>query len=244
MKRKIEFILIFLISSFFVNGQNKSLYQYEKGKKKFTQTKNKEIDLNNGDDIETYLNTHAGKGSFDPGNLKEVPDPPTYNPDLSSQSYPTEQRGYKVKNRKLKNIDIQKTVDDYSKQTNSKNGNYSDINSSNAEGINKNDDQKQYNSQTNEQVSIAAQQETYYFDAKATNAERYINSPCYLVLGFRPTTDPLLMKEQEERYRQCENEKKMETAKNIAIITCVVTAFFALIYFATRKNKKLKIDTN
>jgi hypothetical protein len=77
------------------------------------------------------------------------------------------------------------------------------------------------------------------FDWEATHADRYVHSPCYSELGFMPTTDPVLMKQQEERYQQCESEKKTETIKKFSIIAIVIAVFISIIYFAIKNTKSI-----
>lgn len=73
-----------------------------------------------------------------------------------------------------------------------------------------------------------------YFDWEKSNADRFVNSPCYKSLGFNPNSDPV---EQERRYRECENARRNEKISNISIGTlkvlgvaaCVILGLFGLV---------------
>jgi hypothetical protein len=92
-----------------------------------------------------------------------------------------------------------------------------------------------------EQIQETAFQQTRSqdnnFDWKATNADRFVNSPCYKILGFDPKKDPV---EQEKEYNECEAEYRNKNLVNILIGLLIVGGFFVLIYFALKEvNPKL-----
>ena len=85
---------------------------------------------------------------------------------------------------------------------------------------------------------VPIQSEPKTFDWKASNADRFINSPCFKLLGFDPSLD---VNEQEIRYQECEHEKHMETVKHVAIIGTVILCFIGLMYMGTRKKIHIQV---
>ena len=103
----------------------------------------------------------------------------------------------------------------------------------NSLGHNENNSVTQEQSTPSTPISeVPIQSETKTFDWKASNADRFVNSPCFKQLGFDPAMDFSL---QEKRYQECEHEKQMETVKRVAIIGAVVLCIISLIYMGTRK---------
>ena len=72
------------------------------------------------------------------------------------------------------------------------------------------------------------------FDSKATNFDRYKNSPCYNTLGFSPLGD---LKEQENRYLKCEEVYYRKRNKNIVLYVGMFLILASIVYFGIRKRK-------
>lgn len=75
------------------------------------------------------------------------------------------------------------------------------------------------------------------FNWEATHADRFVHSPCYKDLGFHPTTDPILMQQQEESYERCEDEKRMETVKHVAMVLSLLLAVSGIIFLGVKSSK-------
>lgn len=78
------------------------------------------------------------------------------------------------------------------------------------------------------------------FDWEKTNADRFVNSPCYKTLGFNPFSDP---QEQEKRYRECEeakNKEDMEKYLKIGLGILLVGGFGGAIIYNFNKPKEKK----
>jgi hypothetical protein len=79
------------------------------------------------------------------------------------------------------------------------------------------------------------------FDWEKTKASRYINSPCYKILGFKPEGGA----EQEKRYQEC--EEGYNGKPNYALIITFVTSIiflvvFILVIIKNRNNGKTDYD--
>ena len=72
------------------------------------------------------------------------------------------------------------------------------------------------------------------FDYENTNAERFINSPCYKSIGFNPQASQT---EQERQYSECENDKMK---KQVITIGCIllILLFLGLLVFLGIKQKR------
>ena len=70
----------------------------------------------------------------------------------------------------------------------------------------------------------------------ANNISRYMNSPCFQVLGYNPNNPDL-----ERSYQECEKSKRIEQTERILKVFLIILftlGFVALfIYFLKRKNK-------
>ena len=90
-----------------------------------------------------------------------------------------------------------------------------------------------------EPKSIQAQAAPTKFDWEATNAQRFLNSPCLKTLGFSPTMDP---QEQERRFKECEDAKsREEMEKNLKIGLGILLVFGfggAIVYTYNKGQKK------
>jgi hypothetical protein len=70
------------------------------------------------------------------------------------------------------------------------------------------------------------------FDTKATNFDRFENSPCYDEIGFNPTWD---LTSLEKRYSECENAKNLKTVMNVLYIFAFVLIIGIVFYFSRKK---------
>jgi hypothetical protein len=83
--------------------------------------------------------------------------------------------------------------------------------------------------------------ESKTFDWNNTNASRYINSPCYKILGFKPEGGA----DQEKRYLECEAgyNGKTDYASIITFVsTIVLLVFLVLVISKSRKKGKTDYD--
>jgi cell division protein FtsL len=82
------------------------------------------------------------------------------------------------------------------------------------------------------------QVKSYTYDAKATNFERFKNSPCYDKIGFDPTSD---MTSLEQQYSECENKQ----ITKIILKSIYILIFFILLgvvfFFSLSKEKRTQL---
>lgn len=76
------------------------------------------------------------------------------------------------------------------------------------------------------------------FDAKATNYERFKNSPCFDELGFNPMGD---LASLEQAYRECEKVKNTNRNLSVLYILAFIVLLSAIIFFSLPKNKRLAV---
>ena len=76
------------------------------------------------------------------------------------------------------------------------------------------------------------------FDAKATNYERFKNSPCFDELGFNPMGD---LASLEQAYIECENVKNTNRNLSVLYILGFILLLSAIIFFSLPKEKRLAI---
>lgn len=90
-----------------------------------------------------------------------------------------------------------------------------------------------------ESAPLDAKNQLISFDWEKTNADRFVNSPCFKDLGFDPRMDP---QELERIYKECQDAKsKRELKKNLKIglgILLVVCFCGAIIYTFNKGQKK------
>lgn len=70
-----------------------------------------------------------------------------------------------------------------------------------------------------------------YFDWEKTNADRFVNSPCFKELGFDPFLDP---KVQEEKYQHCESAKRNRDLKKVGMIIFWILLVGGVLFFCFR----------
>lgn len=76
------------------------------------------------------------------------------------------------------------------------------------------------------------------FDSK--KAERFVNSPCFKTLGFRPWAD---LQEEERRYKECEEAHRKRNMKNsfgIGLGILLVGGFGGAIIYYSKKSRGMK----
>jgi hypothetical protein len=74
----------------------------------------------------------------------------------------------------------------------------------------------------------------FSFDSKATNFDRYKNSPCYNKLGFSPFGD---LKEQEKRYLNCEEVYYKKRNKNLLIYSGLFLLLASIVYIGIKRRQ-------
>jgi hypothetical protein len=99
------------------------------------------------------------------------------------------------------------------------------------ESATNNNSQSSFNSYVDE-PTLQAKMAPTSFDWDKSNADRFVNSPCFGLLGFDPYADP---QEQERKYKECEHEKDMATLKKASIIAIVVIGFVMIIALGLNK---------
>ena len=78
----------------------------------------------------------------------------------------------------------------------------------------------------------------YEFDPKATNFERFKNSPCYDKLGFDPIEAMSDSISLEREYQTCEKEYKMQELKKIGYFILTAIIMFLIVFLIYKKIKK------
>ena len=83
------------------------------------------------------------------------------------------------------------------------------------------------------------QLETYAFDSKSTNYERFKNSPCFDKIGFSPLSlkTPENVKALEEIYEACEHRNTVSKFWKGTFFGAFVLVLLATIYFGIGKDK-------
>jgi hypothetical protein len=84
----------------------------------------------------------------------------------------------------------------------------------------------------NAPASQSVRGQDHYFDYDKTNASRFVNSPCFKLLGFDPKAN---MADQEDRYQKCENERLHKDYTNIIVVGFIVLCIGILVYLAVKK---------
>lgn len=106
-----------------------------------------------------------------------------------------------------------------------------DENTNVKESATSNNSQSSFNSYVDE-PTLQAKMAPTSFDWEKSNADRFVNSPCFGLLGFDPYADP---QEQERKYKECEHEKDMATLKKVSISAIVVIVFVMIIALGLNK---------
>ena len=160
-------------------------------------------------------------------------------PDLTPPSLPSlDNRGRRIK---LQNQSNSTSSEFQSEPTESENTFHNEENKSKktysqSEPVDFNKELKKF---SEEPKSIQAQAAPTKFDWEATNAQRFLNSPCLKTLGFSPTMDP---QEQERRFKECEDAKsREEMEKNLKIGLGILLVFGfggAIVYTYNKGQKK------
>jgi hypothetical protein len=71
------------------------------------------------------------------------------------------------------------------------------------------------------------------YDTELTNYKRFKNSSCFNEIGFNPTWD---IKSLEMKYKECENEHKVQSGLKIIFILCFILIVLLVVFYSLPLN--------